>query len=236
MWWRLLISYQACFFPRWWTCHPVHGCPVRPHFPAVTCVFVTKLSSKPGPVPATQRAPRLLEMEDSQYGRAWVPRWPHEKSCLLAQNTHPRILHELEINIFIFKPLYWEGGSSCYSSLGPPKTWDKLLYTTFPWLWIHWHPSSAGKESACNAGDLGSTLGLGRFHGEGKGYPLQYSWASLVAQLVKNLSAMQGTWVQSLCWEIPLDKGTVTHFSILAWRIPLSTESQRVGHDWVTFT
>ena len=47
--------------------------------------------------------------------------------------------------------------------------------------------SSAGKESACNAGDPGSTLGSGRSPGEGIGYPLQYSWASLVAQLVKNL-------------------------------------------------
>ena len=46
--------------------------------------------------------------------------------------------------------------------------------------------SSAGKESACNAGDPGSTPGSGRSPGEGIGYPLQYSWASLVAQLVKN--------------------------------------------------
>ena len=46
--------------------------------------------------------------------------------------------------------------------------------------------SSADKESACNAGDPGSIPGLGRSTGEGKGYPFQYSWASLVAQLVKN--------------------------------------------------
>ena len=46
---------------------------------------------------------------------------------------------------------------------------------------------SAGKESACNAGDPGSIPGLGRSPGEGNGYPLQYSWASLVTQLVKNL-------------------------------------------------
>ena len=43
---------------------------------------------------------------------------------------------------------------------------------------------------ACNAGDLGSIPGLGRFHGEGNGYPLRYSWACLVAQLVKNLPSM----------------------------------------------
>ena len=53
-----------------------------------------------------------------------------------------------------------------------------------------------------------------------KGFPLQYSWASLVAQLVKNLPAMQETWVQSLGWEDPLEKGKATHSSILAWRIP----------------
>ena len=57
--------------------------------------------------------------------------------------------------------------------------------------------SSAGKESACNAGDPGSIPGSGRSPGEGKGYPLQYSWASLVAQMVKNLPAVQETWVQS---------------------------------------
>ena len=54
---------------------------------------------------------------------------------------------------------------------------------------------SAGKESACNAGDLGSVPGLGRSAGEEIGYPTQYSWAFLVAQLVKNPSAMWETWV-----------------------------------------
>ena len=64
--------------------------------------------------------------------------------------------------------------------------------------------------------------GSGRSAGEGKGYPLQYSWASLVAQLVRNLPAMRETWVQSLGWEDPLEKGKATHSSILAWRIPWS--------------
>ena len=80
--------------------------------------------------------------------------------------------------------------------------------------------SSVGKESACNAGDPGLTPGLGRSAGEGRGYPLQYSWASLVAQLVKNLPAMQETWVWSLGWEDRLEKRKATHSSILAWRIP----------------
>ena len=63
-------------------------------------------------------------------------------------------------------------------------------------------------------------LGSGRSAGEGIGYPPQYSWDSLVAQVVKNLLAMQGTWVQSLGWEDPMEKGKATHSSILVWRIP----------------
>ena len=55
--------------------------------------------------------------------------------------------------------------------------------------------SSVGKESACNTGDPGSIPGLGRSAGEGLGYPLQYSWASRVAQLVKSLPAIRETWV-----------------------------------------
>ena len=80
--------------------------------------------------------------------------------------------------------------------------------------------SSVGKESVCNARDLGSIPGSRRSAGEGIGYPLQYSWASLVAQLVKIMPAMWETWVQSLDWEDPLEKGKATHFSILAWKIP----------------
>ena len=75
--------------------------------------------------------------------------------------------------------------------------------------------SSADKESACNAGDSGSIPGWGRSAGEGIGYPLQYSWASLVAQLAKSPPAMQETWVPFLCWEDPLEKGMATHASIL---------------------
>ena len=75
---------------------------------------------------------------------------------------------------------------------------------------------SAGKESTCNAGDLGSIPRLGIFPGKGIGYPLQYPWASLVAQLVENPPAMQETWVQSLGWEDRLEKGKASHSSILA--------------------
>ena len=80
--------------------------------------------------------------------------------------------------------------------------------------------SSVGKESTCDAGDPGSIPGLGRSTGEGIGYPLQYSWASHVAQLVKNLPVMREMWVQSPSWEEPLEKEKATSSSMLAWRIP----------------
>ena len=80
-----------------------------------------------------------------------------------------------------------------------------LLLSGFP-------PSSVGKTSTCNAGDPSSTPGSGRSAAEGIGYPFQYSWASyLVAQLVKNPPAMWETWVCSLGWEDPLEKGKATH-------------------------
>ena len=87
--------------------------------------------------------------------------------------------------------------------------------------------SSDDKESACNAGDPGSTPGLGRSPGERIGYLLQYSWASLVAQMVKNLPVMRETWVPSVGWEDPLEEGMATHSSILAWRIPLDRGAWR---------
>ena len=71
------------------------------------------------------------------------------------------------------------------------------------------------------------TPGSGRSPGEGIGYPFQYSWASLLAQTVKNLLAMRETWVRSLGWEDPLgwvdplEKGMAAHSRILAWRIPM---------------
>ena len=86
---------------------------------------------------------------------------------------------------------------------------------------------SVGKLSACNAGDPSSISRSGRSAGEGIGYPLQYSWSSLVAQLVKNPPAVRETWVQSLDWEDPLEKGKAARSSFLAWRIPWT----RVRHN-----
>ena len=79
--------------------------------------------------------------------------------------------------------------------------------------------------------------GLGSSPGERIDYPLQYSWASLVAQTVKNLPTVQETWVKSLGWKDSLEEGMATHSSILAWRISMdrgawqAIGSQRVGHD-----
>ena len=98
-------------------------------------------------------------------------------------------------------------------------------------------------QSTCNAGDPGSIPELGRSPGEGISYPFQYSWASLVAQTVKNLPAKWETWVQSLDWEDTLEKGIATHSSILALRIPwtekpgmLQSRGCRVQCNWPTFT
>ena len=67
-------------------------------------------------------------------------------------------------------------------------------------------------------------LGSGRSPGEGICYPLQYSWAIMVAQIVRNLPATRETCVQSLGGEDPLDEEMATHSSVLAWRIPWSEE------------
>ena len=94
--------------------------------------------------------------------------------------------------------------------------------------------AQAGRESACSAGDPVSIPRLGRSPGEQVGYPLQYSWSSLVAQTVKNPSAMWETWVQSLGLEDPLEKGMATHplqdFG-LENSLDCIVHGIRVGHD-----
>ena len=100
-----------------------------------------------------------------------------------------------------------------------PAFWNAILWRSAFFMvqlpqTLGFPDSSVGKESACNAGSPGLIAW------EGIGYALQYSWASLVALLVKNLPSMRETWVWSLGWEDPLEKGKATHSSILAWRIP----------------
>ena len=130
--------------------------------------------------------------------------------------------------------------SQCWHSLTGSSSWSQLYNTTslHDHLLCCWRPpfptclhsfgflgpewgfpgSSAGKELTCNAGDPGSIPGLRRSPEEGIGYPLQYSWASLVGQ---NPPARQKTWVWSLGWEDPLEEGMATHSSILPWRISM---------------
>ena len=109
---------------------------------------------------------------------------------------------------------------------------NPLSVASFAFIFSH-SDSSVGKESVCNTGDPRSIPRMGKSTGEGIGYPLQYSWASLVAQLVKNLPSMQEMWAQSLGWEDRLEKGKATYFR-LAWIIPWTIqciESQGIGHD-----
>ena len=116
-----------------------------------------------------------------------------------------------------------------------------IFIHTYTHIW-GFPDGSVGKESACNAGNPSLIPGSGRSPGEGTGYPLQYSWASLVAQMVKNLPAVWETWVWKDPCEDPLEKGKATHSSILAWRILWTEEpsglqsmgSQRVRHNWAT--
>ena len=81
--------------------------------------------------------------------------------------------------------------------------------------------SLAGKNLPAMQETLDQFLGWeDLLENEGIGYPHQYSWASLVAQMVKNLPAARETWVPSWDWEAPLEKGETVHSGILAWRVP----------------
>ena len=109
--------------------------------------------------------------------------------------------------------------------------WTVFVVTTIKLLFPD---SSGGKESAYNARDPGSIPGLGRSPGKGIGYPLQYSWASLVAQLVKNLPAVLEGWVQSLGWEDPLEKGKATHSSGLKNSMDWTVHGVTKGRTWLS--
>ena len=113
----------------------------------------------------------------------------------------------------------WTEESGGLQSMGCKK-WDMTEQLSLSLGMKGFPGGSDGKESVSNAGDPGSTPVSGRSPGIGNGNPLQYSWASLVAQLVKNPPAMWETWVRSLGWEDSLEKRKATHASILAWRIP----------------
>ena len=137
--------------------------------------------------------------------------------------------------------------STCQSRRHRFNTWVGKIPWRREWLptlvflpgEFHGQRSLVGYRPWCHKGLDMAIPGLGSSPGEAIGYPLQYSWASLVAQMVKNPPAMLETWIPSLGWEDLLEKGKATHSSILAWRIPWtetpgglqSTWLQRVGHD-----
>ena len=92
--------------------------------------------------------------------------------------------------------------------------WE-TVYMIFFFFWdvmVGFPGSSADKKPACNAGDPGSFLGLGSSPGEGIGYPLQYYWASLMAQMVTNLPAVLETWVWFQGWEDSLEEHMATQY------------------------
>ena len=105
-----------------------------------------------------------------------------------------------------------------------PQAFIKCSRKAFVYICMGFPGSSAGKESACNAGYPSLSPLSVRSPGEGIGYPLQYSWASVMAQMVKytckagDLGSVQG-------WKDPLEEGMAIHYRILAWRIPMGRKS-----------
>ena len=141
--------------------------------------------------------PLEKEMASHSSILAWRIPWTEEEPGVLQSMGSQRVGHD------------WVTITLAVIMFAQEQCWD------FP-------DSSVGKESTCNSGDPSSILGLEKSPREGIGSPLQYSWASLVAQTVKNLPAIWETWVQSLGWEDPLEEGMATHSSILAWRISMN--------------
>ena len=150
------------------------------------------------------------------FSQLWALPWP----CTLIRITHQGYSHPTAasgLNLILLQPKWSQNASpALLAFLGPDAA--KLL----PWPRIPGSLTDTREfaplmcSSACNTGDPGSIPGPGRFPGEGIGYPLQYSWASLVAHLVKNLNAMWETWVWSLGWEDPLEQEMATYSNILA--------------------
>ena len=122
----------------------------------------------------------------------------------------------LEVNLLTQDHKGWKWQSQVCTQYRVTQQLYSSHYTVNKHMLWGFPDSSAGKESDCNARDPGLIPGLGRCPGEGIGYPLQFSWASLMAQMVKNLPVMRETWVQSLGWEDPLEKDKATQSSILA--------------------
>ena len=138
---------------------------------------------------------------------------PHIDIWSWAGNTKPQFL-----SFHMCKMGY---GNICITGL------NEMLYRKGNFL-----EAQLVKNPSGNAGDLSSIPGSGRSPREGIGYLLQYSWASLVVQMEKNLPTMLETWVRSLGWGDPLEKEIATHSSILAWRIQWTEETARLQSFW----
>ena len=131
-------------------------------------------------------------------GNHW-PHLHHQKSDVSSPECPmDEITHVVFPVWFLFSAIMFWGFIPCISRLFPLLLRTNPLCHNFFTYLLGFPGSSLDKESICNAGDPGSIPGSGRCTGEGIGYPLQYSWASLLAQLVKNPPAMQETWVWSV--------------------------------------
>ena len=142
----------------------------------------------------------------------WTMRYKHRLS---------EVLEQIERHTLFFEDQHHTENQTATVCFNSKLSWKNSLTTRYRDHLQTSSPSkgfpgsSVGKESACNAGDPSSIPGSGRSPGEGIGYPLQYTLASLVALLIKNLTSMWETWVWSLGWEDNLEKGKATHSSIL---------------------
>ena len=139
--------------------------------------------------------PLEKEMVIHSWALAWKIPWIEEPGRLQSMGPQ-RVGHDLAIKQQLLIPT----ANAAFFHLGFPDSWVG---------------KKKKKKSACNAADPSSIPEWGRSPGEGAGYPLQHSWASLMTQLVKNPPAMWETWVQFLGWEDPLEKGKATHSNIL---------------------
>ena len=155
----------------------------------------------------------VLDMVLPAEGRQWT--WEILKAALFSLMTYLKLFKN-QNRVTVVQTCKMEPGGCC--------GYDFRCIPSSLRTWTGFPGSSAGKESTCNAEDPSSIPGSGRSPRERIGYPLQFSLASLVAQMTKNPPAMWATWVPSLGREDPLEKGMATHSSILAWYFPWTEE------------
>ena len=152
---------------------------------------------------------------------AWKIPWTEEPGGLQFMGSL-RVGQDWATSLSLFTFMHWRGKWQPAPVFLPGESqgWGSLVGCR-----LRGHTESdttqvTGKELACNAGDPDSITGSERCPGKEIGYPFQYSWASLVAQMVKNPPAMWETWVWSWGWEDPLADCIATHSNILDWKIP----------------